>query len=106
MAPQTEIEQTIATVWQKAIGVDKIGVDDNFFDLGGHSLMIVAVHGELQARLNTTFPITKVFQYSTVSSLALYLNQKRAEKPSYEKVYNQVQRQREASKMRNKKPRR
>jgi len=34
---QTEMEQTIATVWQKAFGVDKIGIDDNFFDLGGYS---------------------------------------------------------------------
>jgi len=34
-ASQTEMEQTIATVWQKAFGVDKIG-DDNFFDLGGY----------------------------------------------------------------------
>jgi len=40
--------------------------------------MIIAVHEELQARLNTTFPITKVFQYSTVSSLARYLSQKQA----------------------------
>lgn len=100
------MEQTIATVWQKAFGVDKIGIDDNFFDLGGYSLMIIAVHGELQARLNTTFPITKVFQYSTVSSLARYLSQKQGDKPSYEQVHNRAQRQREASKMRNKKPRR
>lgn len=96
MPPDTEMEQTIAKVWQKAFGVDAISIYDNFFDLGGYSIMLIAVHEELQSILDTKFPIAKMFQHSTVSSLAYYLSQGQGDKPAYEKVQNRAQRQREA----------
>lgn len=39
--PQTEVEQTIANIWQQMLHVEKVGIQDNFFDLGGHSLLLV-----------------------------------------------------------------
>lgn len=48
MAPRTKIEGTIAAIWQEALKVEKVGVDDNFFDLGGHSLSMVQVHSKLR----------------------------------------------------------
>src|SRR6185437_5127550 len=50
--PSTEIERTIAAVWQKALGLERIGRHENFFDLGGHSLLAVEVIQKLQQELN------------------------------------------------------
>jgi len=47
VAPRSGIERQIARVWQEVLGVDTVGANDNFFDLGGHSLLMVRVHGRL-----------------------------------------------------------
>jgi acyl carrier protein len=96
MVPRTEVERAIAKVWQEAFGIDTIGLRDNFFDLGGHSLMLVAVHQQLQEVLHTTFPVTRMFQYSTVSALADYLSKGQGDMPAYDKVRDRARRQREA----------
>lgn len=67
------IEATISSVWCRVLGVEQITSNDNFFDLGGDSILLVQVHAELQAILNRTFSITDLFQYSSVRSLSNYL---------------------------------
>ncbi|GAB1539413.1 hypothetical protein NUACC21_20790 [Scytonema sp. NUACC21] len=68
--PQTDIEKSIATVWQKILKVDKVGIHDNFFDLGGHSLLMVQVHSQLCQIFQTELSILELFRYPTISSLA------------------------------------
>jgi hypothetical protein len=46
-----EIERTIAAIWQEVLGVEHVGGDDNFFDLGGHSLLLARVPARLRDRL-------------------------------------------------------
>jgi acyl transferase domain-containing protein/acyl carrier protein len=72
-APVDEIERTIASVWQEALGIANIGRDDNFFDLGGHSMLLVQVHDTLVEKLGRTLPVTDLFQFSTIASLAAHL---------------------------------
>ena len=72
-APQGALEQTIAAIWQDALGAPRVGLDDNFFDLGGHSLLTVHVLAQLRERLGRSVPITDLFQYTTVRSLANHL---------------------------------
>ncbi|MGH9848856.1 MAG: non-ribosomal peptide synthetase, partial [Blastocatellia bacterium] len=48
-APTTEVERAIAAVWQEALRVEKVGLNDNFFDIGGHSLLMIQIHGKLRA---------------------------------------------------------
>ncbi len=79
VAPQTELEQMIATVWQEVLRVEKVGMHDNFFDLGGHSLLVVQVHSKLQEILKRNFLMTEMFKYPTISSLVEYLTPKQAE---------------------------
>jgi amino acid adenylation domain-containing protein len=72
--PQTEAEQTIASIWQQALNIEKIGIHDNFFELGGHSLLMVKVHSQLREIFKTELSILDLFRYSTISSLAEYFN--------------------------------
>jgi amino acid adenylation domain-containing protein len=80
--PQTELEQTIATIWQELLNVEKVGINDNFFELGGHSLLLVQIHSKLQKTINQALSITDLFAYPTISSLAKYLTQQHNEKSS------------------------
>ncbi|MBW4563379.1 MAG: amino acid adenylation domain-containing protein [Mojavia pulchra JT2-VF2] len=75
VAPQTEIEQAIASVWQRVLQVEKVGLHDNFFDLGGHSLRMAQVHGQLRDVLQQDISMVELFQYPTISSLAKHLSQ-------------------------------
>lgn len=73
--PQTEVEQTIAHIWQQMLHVEKVGIYDNFFDLGGHSLLLVQIHAKLREVLNTNISIVNLFEYPTINSLAKYLTE-------------------------------
>lgn len=69
-APSTEMEQRIAAVWQEVLGLPQVGVQDNFFDLGGDSLRIVKIHAKLCELLKQEIEITDVLRYPTVRALA------------------------------------
>jgi amino acid adenylation domain-containing protein len=73
-APLTELERTIATVWQDVLRVESVSVHDNFFDLGGHSLLMIQVQEKLRKAFDRELPLVDLFQYSTVNSLAKHLS--------------------------------
>jgi acyl carrier protein len=77
VAPRTLLERAIAQVWREVLGLDKVGVTDNFFDLGGHSLLLVKVHGQLTETLGVDLSLTDLFEHTTVSALARYLSNDR-----------------------------
>ncbi|MEH2283677.1 MAG: amino acid adenylation domain-containing protein [Nostoc sp.] len=81
--PQTEVEQTIADIWQKVLQVENVGIHDNFFELGGHSLLLVQIHSKLQKAFQRDFSMIEMFQYPTISHLARYLIQESSEQPSF-----------------------
>ncbi|UVH59429.1 amino acid adenylation domain-containing protein [Variovorax paradoxus] len=72
-APQGPIAETIAAIWAEVLQMDKVGTHDNFFDLGGHSLLLVRVHRLLEDRLRTTVALVQLFKYPTVGSLAQWM---------------------------------
>jgi acyl carrier protein len=75
VAPETAMEQRIAAVWQQVLGFQQIGVEDNFFDLGGDSLVAIQVASRLKEALNMEFPVAKLYQAVTVRSLAQVLTE-------------------------------
>jgi amino acid adenylation domain-containing protein len=81
--PQTELEQTIATVWQKALNIENIGIHDNFFELGGHSLLLVKVNSQLREIFKTELPLLEMFRYPTISSLAEYFSRSQNQTSSF-----------------------
>ena len=78
-APRTETEQTIAALWSEVLGVERVGVDDNFFDLGGHSLLLVRVSRGLQEAFGREVQVIDLFKYPTVQALAGFLSEGGAE---------------------------
>jgi acyl carrier protein len=76
---QTEMEKSIASVWQKMFGLEQVNVETNFFEFGGHSLLLVQMHRLLQEKLNSEFPIVALFEHPTVRSLARHLSEPAAQ---------------------------
>ncbi|MBE9080748.1 hypothetical protein IQ278_01035 [Tolypothrix sp. LEGE 11397] len=72
--PQNEIENIIARVWQDTLQIDKVGIHDNFFDLGGHSLLMAQVSQKLLEALEQKISIVQLFQFPTIHSLAEHLS--------------------------------
>jgi hypothetical protein len=93
--PKGELEQLIAGIWQGALNVGKVGREDNFFDLGGHSLLLAQVHGQLCRTLNKKLPLIKMLEHPTVSSLADFLSQERVDSLSLKESHNRAERLRE-----------
>jgi acyl carrier protein len=71
--PRNEMEETIEAVWRDVLKLERIGVQDNFFDLGGHSILAIHVLNRLRTRLDRDLAMTDVFTYPTIRSLADYL---------------------------------
>jgi len=71
--PVTPLQKQIARVWERAFGVTDIGIDDNFFDLGGHSLLLMRVHGLLTRALERELSVVEVFGNPTIRKLAAAL---------------------------------
>ena len=73
LAPENELEQKIAEVWRQILQVDQISRDDNFFDLGGHSLLMTQVQTKLRRALGRDVRIVDLFTHPTLRSLAAHL---------------------------------
>ena len=72
--PRNELERVIAQAWKDALGVDSVGLNENFFDLGAHSLMVAEVHVQLQQLLGRELSLVDLFQFPSVTALANHLN--------------------------------
>ncbi|MEM8604527.1 MAG: phosphopantetheine-binding protein, partial [Cyanobacteria bacterium P01_H01_bin.121] len=75
VAPQSEIEQKIAAVWQALLPVEHVGIHDNFFDLGGNSLLMIQAYNQLTQIFSQDLLMVDLFKYSTVSMLAEHFSQ-------------------------------
>ncbi|HBL29753.1 MAG TPA: hypothetical protein DD490_23195, partial [Acidobacteria bacterium] len=72
-APQSALERTIAGIYGDLLRIAGIGLHDNFFDLGGHSLLIVRAHQKLKEALGREIPVVDLFRFPTVATLARHL---------------------------------
>ncbi|WP_323765901.1 type I polyketide synthase [Marinovum sp.] len=70
VAPETDIERTLAGFWQELLGVGQIGAEDNFFDLGGHSLIAVRLFAMIKKTYRAEFPISVLFEAPTIRACA------------------------------------
>lgn len=73
VAPTGNFEQSVAAIWKDILHVEQVGVDDNFFDFGGHSLQVVQVQNRLRETLGVDVPVLKLFQFPTIRLLAKFV---------------------------------
>lgn len=71
-APQSAVQKTLANVWADLLGIDRVGIDDNFFDLGGNSLLSIQAVAQLEGQ-GLKLPIVKLYQHPTVRACAAFL---------------------------------
>ena len=73
-APKGETEQKLVEIWSELLGRSDIGVDDNFFDAGGQSLLLLRMHRLIESAFGVHLPIVKLLEYPTIRTLAANLN--------------------------------
>ena len=81
LPPRTTTERAIAAVWREVLKVDQVGLNDNFFDLGGHSLHLLQIQGRIREALGIELPVVDLLTHSTVSALASHLTRSAAPLP-------------------------
>ncbi len=92
----SHLERTLAELWQRVLRIPLVGLDDNFFDLGGDSLLLVAVHSNLQKILQTEIPLTDLFEFATIRKLAQHLGHVQSPASLLTDAEQRAQHQREA----------
>ncbi|MCC6558329.1 MAG: amino acid adenylation domain-containing protein [Polyangiaceae bacterium] len=73
VAPRPGLEAALAEIWREALDLEQVGVDEPFFDLGGHSLLLARVRAMIAARLGREVPMVELFQHPTIRRLAAHL---------------------------------
>ena len=81
-APVGPAEETVAAVWREILGLEQVGRNDNVFDLGANSLLVMQASGKLRRRLGRELSLVEMFRFKTVSSLAAHLDGPPAEDAS------------------------
>jgi amino acid adenylation domain-containing protein len=76
VAPQTREEQLLANIWAEILGIKQIGIHNNFFDLGGNSLLIIKMQYKLSAFFDQKISVVKLFEHPTIYGLAQHLTLK------------------------------
>jgi len=74
-APQGDVAETLAAIWADLLKVAKVGMNDNFFDLGGNSLLVIRMHRLMEDRLKPGLTVVDLFKYPTVGALARRIEQ-------------------------------
>lgn len=78
-APQTDKEQTLVRLWQEILHVDKIGMDDHFFDLGGNSILAARATIRMKEVLQTNLPASVLYEHPTIRHLTRFTHQQSVE---------------------------
>jgi amino acid adenylation domain-containing protein len=73
VAPQTDLERAIADIWQRTLGIERVGIHDHFFDLGGNSLTALQIIGQLRQQLQVELSIQDFFTQATIAEQAQIL---------------------------------
>ncbi len=82
VAPRNAVEQALCEIWQEVLNREQIGVEDNFFSLGGDSILSIRVVSMLKSR-GITLSIKDIFQHQTIAQLAVQANKQRNEQETF-----------------------
>ncbi len=71
---ESDLEKIIVEVWCETLVIDQVGIDDRFFDVGGHSLLVVRLHRALKEKIEQHIVITDLYRFPTIRSFTEFLN--------------------------------
>lgn len=94
--PGNALERKIRDIWMETLGLPQVGMDENFFDIGGNSIQLAKVHTRLQTMLEREFPITELFAHTTIRRLASHFGESATPEPRAGAIIDRARRQREA----------
>jgi len=86
LAPRTPLETTLATIWAEVLGVEPVGMHDQFADLGGNSLRAMQIQARVSSHWQLTVPARRLFECATIAEMALVLLQYQAEQTQAARV--------------------
>ena len=94
-APRNESEKKLSAIWQEVLGIDRVGIHDEFFALGGDSLLLIQLHSKLKESFPAGIAIVDLYKYNTVALLAGYLAKdgQAGEKPDFENINSRADKQ-------------
>jgi len=84
VAPSTPVEEELSRIWSEVLSLDQVGIRDNFFDLGGHSLAAARVVSQVIKQFQLELPLQSLFQSPTVAEMAVIITETQAKKLSEE----------------------
>ena len=73
VAPRTEMEKRLTDIWKELLHLKQVGIHDNFFEVGGHSLLAMRLMSGIRKQLQVELAIRDVFQFNTISALSKYI---------------------------------
>ena len=85
LPPETRTEKKIASIWETLLNVDRIGVGDNFFDIGGHSLLLIQAKFVIESEVGVSVPVVDFF-HQTLGQIATYCEKNKPREMSMEEV--------------------
>lgn len=74
VAAESETEKMLVNIWREVLGIKKIGVEDNFFDIGGNSIKILKVVGLIDKAFDIKVPVVDIYKYPNIKALAKNIN--------------------------------
>ncbi|NDU99469.1 type I polyketide synthase [Pseudoroseicyclus tamaricis] len=81
-APETEVEKRLAAMWRELLGIEEVGVDDGFFDLGGHSLIAVRLFAQIRKAFAVDMAMSVLFEAPTIRGLSALIEAKTGPAPA------------------------
>jgi amino acid adenylation domain-containing protein len=96
VTPGSVLERQILQIWIDVLGLSQVGMNENFFDVGGNSIQLAQVHSRLQMLVKMEFPITDLLVHTTIRTVAAFLVKDSKIKPVDGSIQDRARRQREA----------
>jgi len=100
VAPETDFEVQLTAIWKEILNLDRIGVNDNFFDLGATSMHVIRLNNKLKETLGIDVPMVSIYRYFSIKSFVRYLTGGEASIPIFEEVNDRLDKEIEKSKNR------
>jgi len=86
VAPRNAVEELLVSIWAEVLAVEKVGINDSFFDLGGHSILAVSLLARIKEVMHSDLPLQKIFELPSISQLAPIVIEHSARPAQAEKI--------------------